>query len=132
MPSADKILGEHKALVDAIEKKLHVNLYEHKSSLVKFVGSFILFAALGTVAGGLLDRLIVRLQNNQTQKGSCAKFLFVNVFIDGLAFYLLFAIKYNGLQFDDWLMGTFDGFIFALALFNTQEKLTANMQCLVI
>jgi hypothetical protein len=132
MSSQEKILGEHKDLVNAIETKLHINLYEHRYSIAKFVGSFIVFAALGTVAGGLLDRLIVRVQSNQTEKVSCAKFLGLNLLIDGLAFYAILALKKNGIPFDDWLMGTFDGFIFALCLFNTQEKLTANMQCLVV
>lgn len=132
MPPSDRIVKEHAQLVEAIEAKLHINLYEHRYSLVRFVGTFVIFAALGTVSGGLLDKLMNRIQGTTTDKGSCAKFLFVNVVINGFSLYLLLTLKRTGLQFDDWLMGTFNGFIFALTLFNAQEKLTKNMQCLIL
>lgn len=132
MPTPDQILRQNKDLVHAIEAKLHINLYEHQYPLVAFVGSFVLFAAFGTLSGGLLDKVIVRIQGSKNDKRSCAAYLFVNVLIDGLAFYALFTLKRNGMRFDDWLMGTFNGFIFALTLFNAQEKLSQNVQCLVL
>lgn len=131
MSTHNRILDRNKELVKAIENKLHINLYEHAYPLAGFVGTFVLFAALGTASGGLLDKLILQVQGTRTEKGSCAKYLFLNVVIDSIVFYALLTLKQTGMRFDDWLMGTFNGFIFALTLFNTQEQLSKNMKCLV-
>lgn len=127
--SPKKFLQEVQA---EVEKKLHVNLYEHSENPIRFVGSFVLFGLLGTLFGGLLDRLIAHFQGTTTNKTSCAEYLLLNLILVGLLVYMLLRFKQVGLRFDDWMMGTFSGFIFALAFFNTQEKLSKNMQCLVL
>ena len=129
MTSPQKLI---RTIETEVEKKLHVNLYEHSENPVKFIGSFVLFGLFGTLLGGLLDRVIVHFQGSKNSKIYCAEYLLLNLVLVGLLMYIVFTVKKAGLRFDDWMMGTFTGFIFALAFFNTQEKLSSNMQCLVL
>ena len=119
----------HEQLAAHIEEELHVNVYEHRENVVKFVGLFLIYGVAGVLIGGALDQLIRKAQGPSPGKGSCWAWLFGNLGITGLAFFAALLIK-RGVKFDDWLMGTFGGFIFALCFFTAQSNLSNNMQCI--
>ena len=130
MPQDSHERLSHKKLAEHIETELHVNLYEHRENVVKFIGYFLVYALLGVFAGGLMDYLINKGQGSDTSKGSCFWWLVANLTLTGGLFFVLLLVK-RGIRFDDWMLGTFVGFIFSLCFFSAQGNLSKNMQCIL-
>ena len=62
----------------------------------------------------------------------CALLVILELFLIITIFYVLFKfVKYGKLFFDDWLWGTFSGFVFALTFFASTPSLAANISCAV-
>ena len=108
---------------------LHTNEYEHRESLFKFVQIFFMFGFLGLLVGGFFDYAIRKIESDTTNKLECAGYLGIQFVLIAIFFYALLVLK-KGVAFDDWLMGTFAGSIFALSFFTVQQQLTNNMQCI--
>jgi hypothetical protein len=119
----------HVQLVKNIEEQMHINKYEHQH-FFKFMQSFFLYGFLGLFVGGLFDYGIRRAEGTETSKGKCLGFLSIQFGITGIFFY--FALRWTKgiLPFDDWMMGTFSGFIFSLSFFTVQQSLSNNMTCI--
>lgn len=115
----------HEQLVN----KLHVNKYEHRDSIYKFMQVFFMSGFLGLFIGGLFDYIVRHAEGTEPSKPRCFGYLTLQFAFTGLFFY--FALLYKrGISFDDWMMSTFAGFIFALSFFTVQQTLTNNMLCL--
>ena len=119
----------HKKLAQHIEKELHTNLYEHRESILKFVGYFVIYGILGVVLGGLLDYFVGKAQGTTPSKIVCGGWLVGLLAINAVVFYVLLLVK-KGIKFDDWMMSTFVGFVFSLCFFTAQSRLASNMQCI--
>ena len=131
LPEASHELLSHSQLATHIETEGHFNLYEHRESIFKFLGYFLFFALLGVGIGGLLDQLVKNVQKDNPPRWNCGVALLSQLLVVGLGFwFMLDKIKLK-ISFDDWMLATFSGFIFALTLFTSQTTLSSNIQCLI-
>lgn len=121
-----------------LEEHVHSNRFEHRQSLTRFLVNFFVYAFLGILLGGLIDRVVAKVRGDLNSKWRCLSALSAQLAVTGTAFYILVKLSETqnlnflfGLMFDDWMMGTWQGFIFALTFFGTQQSLTDNIQCVV-
>lgn len=121
----------HQQLRSKIETELHTNLYEHRENIVRFLVVFLICGFLGLLLGGIFDYTINKFEGTETNRLKCAGWLTIQLLITGTSFYLAITLKRTGIPFDEWMMNTFAGFIFALSLFTVQHKFNENMQCLL-
>lgn len=103
-----------------------INFNEHLSSYVSFVSWLSIAAFVGIVAGTLIDKFINVLSLD------CTLLVIIELLLIITIFYVFFKfVKYGKLFFDDWLWGTFSGFMFALTFFASLPSLASNISCSV-
>jgi hypothetical protein len=118
-----------------VEKKLHTNAYEHTDILL-FYKNCLLSGFLGLLLGALIEQSIKTIEDHTALKGQsrleCAGLLWIQLSFISFALYLGNSTPFikKILYFDDWLMGTFAGFLFALTFINVQNRLSTNVTCL--
>ena len=131
--------GPSRAEIDAVSKevlkKTHINFYEHKH-FASFYWSCIQSSFMGLLLGAIIEEGITTFQDHfgadDKKRLKCGIFVLVQLTVIAVALYLgnttPFVRRY--LYFDDWLMSTFAGFLFALTFINVQTSLSNNMTCL--
>lgn len=120
-------LSQH--IEQEVEQKMHVNLYEHRENFFKFLINVTSYALLGVVAGGIVEKVSQNIQGDKDSRGDCALFLVGQLVFVSLLFFALLHVPFIYPVFDDWMMGTFAGFLFALTFFAAQPSLSTNMTC---
>jgi ABC-type Fe3+-siderophore transport system permease subunit len=103
---------------------------EHRESFFKFLLTVTIFAFIGAMLGGLLDKLVNWMQGNRKSTWDCIGFVLVQLIITSAIFYIV--LKYiivRPVPFDDWMINTFAGFLFTITFFTSQETLTKNSEC---
>lgn len=116
---------------EIIEHTPEYNKYEHEWSPSRFVVRVVLWGILGSILGGATQKLFQFLQGDdiQTQpKWKCSGYGVLYLIVLGAIFYIVLRIVSR--QFDDWMLSTISGFIFALSYFAAQTTLNQNIQCL--
>lgn len=118
-----------------VQKRLHTNAYEHSHFWI-FLRDNLFASLIGILLGGIIDQVLYHLQDitiGFTNRVACATSVVINILIIIAFFFFInshpFIRRY--LFFDDWLLGTFAGFLFGLTFFQTQEVLTQNIQCVI-
>lgn len=123
---------EHIFLKENIVNELHTNKSEHKEGYVKFVFLFVFFALVGIISGGLVDFVSKKARNNSTSKIKCFGILSAQLFVIGSVFFFLMQLRVkSGIVFDDWMMGTWSGFIFSLTFFTSQKSLSDLIEIVI-
>jgi len=123
-------------LVSVVKKKLNTNDYEH-SRLWTFYKSCIVSGFLGLLLGSFIEGTMKTIEEHSPIKPEsrlgCASLLGIQLSLIALSLYIGNVAPFirRVLYFDDWLMGTFAGFLFALCFINIQGRLNMNMTCVV-
>lgn len=87
----------------------------------------------GLLIGAVIEEAISTAQEHSGVKSrfKCGAFVILHLTVIALSLYIgnthPFIRKY--LFFDDWMMSTFAGFLFALTFINVQVSLNNNMTC---
>lgn len=123
-------------IIQHVQQKLHTNLYEHHH-LMAFYKACLLSGFFGLLLGAAIEESIKFIENHTDLKPrsrlQCGALLWIHLSV--IAFVLYFGnsapIVRKYMYFDDWLMGTFAGFLFALCFINIQNSLNTNMTCVV-
>jgi hypothetical protein len=119
----------HIQLKQNILDEVHINKLEHKENYIQFTGSFLFYALLGIISGGLIDIVSKKARNNSNSKIKCIGILILQLSFVGSVFYLFMKVKFkSGISFDDWMMATWTGFIFSLAFFTSQRTISELIQ----
>ena len=122
----------HEQIVKEIQEHTpEYNKYEHEWHPFTFSSRVVLWGVLGAVLGGATQKLFDVLQgdNIQTQsKLKCSGYGVLYLIVLAVIFYVVLRVVSR--QFDDWMLGTISGFIFALSYFAAQTTLSQNIQCL--
>jgi hypothetical protein len=106
------------------------DVYEHRKSLTSFLYYFMIASAVGLLSGALLDFAATKVRGEK-KRWKCALTLTGQIVVVGVIFYILFKLSGPKLFFDDWMMSTFSGFIFALTFFGAQTSLSENINCAI-
>ena len=106
------------------------DVYEHRKSLTLFLYYFMIASAVGLFSGALLDFAVTKARGEK-KRWKCALALTGQIVVVGVIFYILFKLSGPKLFFDDWMMNTFSGFIFALTFFGAQSSLSENISCVI-
>jgi len=117
----------HVKLEAKIEDKLHVNKSEHKETFIEFTSRFVFYALLGAALGGIADIASNKLRNKSNSKVRCGLILLLQLFVIGSIFFWLTRANFQ-IPFDDWLMETWTGFVFAITFFSSQKSLSDLIQ----
>lgn len=122
----------HEEIVkEILEHTPEYNKYEHEWSLTRFASRVVLWGIVGSVVGGITQKLFQFLQGDDIQgqsKWKCAGYGVLYLIALAITFYV--TLRLVSRQFDDWMMSTISGFIFALSYFAAQTTLSKNIQCL--
>ena len=106
-----------------------VNAQEHTLSAVTFLGRMLMFSIIGFALGAVGEIVTRWLQGDrEDNKWKCGGFALFQVSLVAL---LLFGLVSWRRYFDDWLLSTFAGVFFSLMLFNSQERLSDNIKCIL-
>lgn len=128
--------GEISRIVSIVKRKLHTNDYEHRN-LWPFYKSCLVAGFLGLLVGSLIEGLMKNIEDHSPLKPDsrlgCASLLGIQLSFIALSLFAGNVAPFirKVLYFDDWLMGTFAGFLFALCFINIQNRLSQNMTCVV-
>jgi hypothetical protein len=115
-----------------IENLFYNQKGEHRESFFKFILIVTGFALLGSILGGLLDKLVNWLQDSKFAWYQCFGFLILQLLITSVVFFLMLKfIVVRPVPFDDWMINTFAGFLFTITYFTSQETLTKNSECAI-
>lgn len=121
----------HDQLIKQIQEHTpEYNLYEHEWSFRTFLFKVLLYGLLGAIAGGLTERVLLELQGEDrtTQpRLKCAGFATLTLVIIAVLFYIVLRVASR--YFDDWLLSTISGFMFALTYFDALQALGDNINC---
>lgn len=120
-------------IVQQVQKRLHTNAYEH-SNIGLYYRSCLISGFLGLLLGATIEQSIKIIEDHSigpTGRLNCGLLLFIQLSFIALALYIGNSSTFirKILFFDDWLMGTFAGFLFALTFINVQNRLSTNMTC---
>lgn len=113
-------------LLKTFQIKSETNYKEHSYPFLKFMGIMLLASSLGAVLGGIVEKAIGALQKDTNK--NCISFLMLHL---TLIAFILYAAVHLYRYFDDWLLATFAGFLFALTFFNVQDSISGNLHCIV-
>jgi len=106
-----------------------VNAEEHKLDALTFLGRMLAFSIIGFVLGAVGEIVTRWLQGDTgTNKWRCGGFALFQVSLVAMLLFFLVSLRR---YFDDWLLSTFAGVFFSLMLFNTQERLSDNLKCIL-
>ena len=132
MPSEGPKSAEVRSITKQVMSKMHVNAYEH-TNFRYFYFSCLVSSFLGLFVGSIIEEAIVTIEGRfpATSRIRCGVLLVIQLSIIAMALHIgnttPFIRRY--LYFDDWLMGTFAGFLFALTFINVQSALSTHMTC---
>lgn len=111
-----------------------INYYEHQNYF-KFIFSCIVSGFLGSFIGAIVEEITAATQRHAGNKNrlKSGAFVLYQLFLISTTLYIgnLAPFIKSYLYFDDWLMSTFAGFIFALTFINVQNSLTTNIQSFI-
>lgn len=122
-------------IVRIVQKKIHVNDYEHQN-ILPFYKNCLLSGFLGLLVGATIEESVKLIEDHTSLKPDgrlkCAALLWIQLSIIALFLFVANGTPYvrRILYFDDWLMGTFSGFLFALTFISVQNRLSTNITCL--
>jgi len=103
---------------------------EHRDSFLKFIFKVTIFALLGAILGGLLDKLMNWIQGTRDEWYECLGFLTLQLLITSLFFFIVLRyIIVRPEPFDDWMINTFAGILFTITYFASQSTLSKNADC---
>ena len=106
-----------------------VNAQEHKLGLVSFLVRMLFFSVIGCALGAVGEIITRWLQGDRVEnKWKCSGFALFQVSLVAILLYVLVSFRR---YFDDWLLSTFTGVFFSLMLFNSQERLSDNLKCIL-
>lgn len=114
--------------------KLHTNAYEHRN-VWSFYKSCLISGFLGLLIGGVIEETMKFVEDKTSLKPTsrlyCGGLLWLQLSLIALALYIGNKAPFvrKVLYFDDWLMGTFAGFLFALTFINVQNRLNTSTLC---
>ena len=117
------------ALEKAIEEMPWYKL-EHEWDFTKFFFRVLAWGLLGSVLGGITERVLSQIQGPNIQQQprlKCAGFATLNVVIIAIIFYIMLRLKSK--HFTDWMLNTISGFVFALTYFDSLFVLGNNINC---
>ena len=116
-------------LFKKFQKWGEVNAKEHSLNAITFVGRMLIYSIIGFVLGAIGEISTRWLQGDTLdKKWKCGGFALFQV---ALVAILLFILVSWRRYFDDWLLSTFAGVFFSLMLFNSQERLSDNIKCVL-
>ncbi len=106
-----------------------VNAAEHKLDALTFLVRMLAFSVIGFLLGAVGEIVTRYLQGDTgVNKWRCGGFALFQVSLVVLLLFFLVSLRR---YFDDWLLSTFAGVFFSLMLFNTQERLSDNLKCIL-
>lgn len=106
-----------------------VNAQEHKLGPVSFLAKMLFYSVIGFALGAVGEIVTRWLQGDRVEnKWKCSGFALFQV---SLVVILLYVLVSFSRYFDDWLLSTFAGVFFSLMLFNSQERLSDNLKCIL-
>jgi hypothetical protein len=107
----------------------HTNKDEHKLHPFRFVARIAFFGLLGVITGGIVNWAVSLIPNDYTKQWTCAGILALQMIITAILFWG--ASFLLGATFDEWVMDTWAGFLFALTFFTAQAALSNNIDCVL-
>jgi hypothetical protein len=127
--------SEVNRIVSIVKRKIHTNDYEH-TNIWAFYQAALASGFLGLLVGSAIEQFMKEIEKRSIKPDSrigCGLLLWIQLSIIALVLFIGNAAPFirKILFFDDWLMGTFAGFLFALCFINIQNRLSQNMVCLV-
>jgi len=105
---------------------------EHRESFFKFILVVTVFAVLGCILGGLLDKFIGWIQGDSNAWWQCFGYVVLQLLVTSVVFYIM--LKYivvRPVPFDEWMINTFGGLLFLLTYFTSQTRLSSNSDCII-
>lgn len=116
-----------------VDKKLSEHRFEHSKSFFTFFYSLLLSAFSALFLGRIIEKTIEKVQGTKQSRWESFLFLLIQFCIIIVLIFASFkVIKIYKLHFDDWLLGTFDGYFFTLIFAITQETLAKNAKSFFI
>ena len=107
------------------------NDYEHKRDFITFIRHIFFYAILGFAFGSLVDLIFRNIRGTPNNRIKCFAVLCAWLLLICVIMY--FSLKtsnnQNNLVLDDWVFGTYEGFLFAIGFFNSQTFLGDTAQC---
>ena len=104
--------------------------FEHKLPVHLFCARFVLSALIGVLVGGGVNRAVVLLQkNSENSRAKC--FTFLSVQLVFISIVLFISIYYQNLNFYNWFLYTYSGYIAGGLFFTVQTNLSTNATCLL-
>jgi len=121
---------EHETLFKKFQEWGETNAKEHTMNIGMFLAHMIMYSLFGVVLGAIGEITTRWLQGRVTSnKWKCAGFVAVQLSTVSVIIFCLIAFQR---YFDDWMWSTYAGTFFSLMLFNTQQRLGDNLQCILV
>jgi hypothetical protein len=108
------------------------NVQEHSISLPIFILKLLLYGFIGFISGSILNDIFtkIRLKTKHTRMRCFFILVLYISLVSLLLFYTLHNSKRNqNIYLDDWVFGTYEGYVFAGAFISSQLFLGDTVQC---
>jgi len=112
--------------------KMDTNYFEHRRSFTTFTFFITLYAFIGFGLGTLLDIICRNVRGSPNNRLRCFGVLCLWILLISLGLYFTLKISNSyGIVIDNWIFGTYEGFVFFLSFLASQTFLGDTAQCAI-
>jgi hypothetical protein len=108
------------------------NVQEHTISLQFFIVKLLFYGFIGFITGSILNDIFTKIRSKtKNTRLRCFSILVLYIFMISLLLYYTLhnSKRYQNIYLDDWVFGTYEGYVFAGAFISSQLFLGDTVSC---